>query len=333
MLELISSAEPHSRRRLQSGRRTIDIEIAGLRQLAAALDRELAAEFPEAVKVIRAAAGRVVVSGIGKSGHIGRKIAATLASTGTRALFMHAAEASHGDLGMVCEDDVVLALSWSGETAELKDLVTYCSRYKIPLIAITSSYKSALGRAADVKLILPKIQEACPLGLAPTTSTTMQLALGDALAVALLEDRGFTPENFRLYHPGGRLGAALVSVADVMRQAASVETVAPHDDMATALIRMSANGNGCVVVLGSDQTIAGIITDGDLRRKMCSELPELKVEQVMTPTPLTVAPDVLAAAALGMMSDNQVSALVVSPNGRAFHGVVTMHLMLAKGVA
>lgn len=333
MLKLVSSQEPHSQQRLDTARRTLETEIAGLQELASSLDSELALEFPRAVEVIRAAEGRVIVSGIGKSGHIGRKIAATLASTGTRALFMHAAEASHGDLGMVSSEDVVLALSWSGETAELKDLVTYCARYKITLVAITSNRDSALGRAADVKLILPRAQEACPLGLAPTTSTVMQLALGDALAVALLEDRKFTPENFRLYHPGGKLGAALVSVDEVMREAASVETVSPDDDMATALIKMSANGNGCVVVLDADQAIAGIITDGDLRRKMCPELPGLKVAHVMTPSPLVVAPDMLAASALAAMSENKVSALIVSPDSRSFQGIVTMHLMLAKAVA
>lgn len=330
---LTAHIDPSRQQCLANGLKAIRTEIDGLSALAATLQRDLCDEFPRAVETIRACTGRVIVSGIGKSGHIGRKIAATLASTGTPALFMHAAEASHGDLGMVTQQDVVLALSWSGETSELKDLVTYCTRHKVPLIGLTSNRESALGRAATIRLILPKVQEACPHGLAPTTSTTMQLALGDALAVALLEDRQFTPQNFRLYHPGGKLGAALLTVADVMRPASSVETVTPEDSMAVALIRMSANGNGCVVVLDNQGDVAGIITDGDLRRHMSPDLPGKKVSEVMTRSPLTIAPDALAAAALALMSDRQVSSLVVSSEGNVFTGVVTMHLLLAKGVA
>src|SRR4051812_18442235 len=271
-----------------SALRTLETERNGLSVLMAAVSDGLGEEFARAVDTIAAAKGRVIVSGMGKSGHVGRKITATFASTGTPAHYVHPAEASHGDLGMVQPDDVIIALSWSGETTELADLIGYAKRFRVPLIAMTSNAASTLGHAADICLCLPKAKEACPNGLAPTTSTTMQLALGDALAVALLERRGFTAEHFRVFHPGGKLGAQLKLVRDVMHTGERLPIVPVGTLMAQALSVQSEKSFGCVIVVNHDGSLAGIITDGDLRRHLSGDLVERPVEEVMTRDPITI---------------------------------------------
>ena len=249
---------------LISAQNTLAAEAEGLTLLS----KSLGDEFVAAVELLAGAKGRVIVSGMGKSGHIANKITATMASTGTPAQFVHPAEASHGDLGMITQDDVVLGLSWSGGTQELSGLLHYTKRFRIPLIAITSNKDSSLGMSADICLELPKAKEACPNGLAPTTSTTMQLALGDALAVALLEKRDFSASDFKNFHPGGKLGASLSRVHDVMHKAADLPLVAADLKMDEALVIMTEKGFGCLGVTASNGELSGIITDGDLRRHM-----------------------------------------------------------------
>jgi arabinose-5-phosphate isomerase len=318
---------------IRSALRTLDLERAGLAAIAQALDGPLGQAFAAAVAAIVAAQGRVIVTGMGKSGHVARKIAATLASTGAPAHYVHPAEASHGDLGMIHAQDVILALSWSGETPELADLITYAGRFHIPLVAMTSREDSALARAADVRLILPRAEEACPNGLAPTTSTTMQLAFGDALAIALLEERGFTAQDFRTYHPGGKLGARLTLVRDLMHGGATLPLARHGASMADAVLEISAKGFGCVGVVDEAGRLVGIVTDGDLRRHMAPDLMTRPVSEVMTPAPRTVAPDLLAAAALDLMNARKILALFVVDDGGAPCGLVHMHDLLRVGVA
>jgi arabinose-5-phosphate isomerase len=243
---LALKAKPHAF--IASALRTLETEREGVAALAAAMSDGLGPRFVAAVDTIRAARGRVIVTGMGKSGHVARKIAATLASTGTPAFFVHAADASHGDLGMITSDDVMLVLSWSGETEELKDLINYSRRFRIALIAITVNADSTLGKSADIVLVLPQAREACPHNLAPTTSSLMQLALGDALAIALLESRGFTAVDFGVFHPGGKLGAALKFVRDVMHPGSAVPLIGRDALMSEAIVEMSAKGFGCVAV-------------------------------------------------------------------------------------
>jgi arabinose-5-phosphate isomerase len=319
-----------------SALRTIAVEHQGLAALGEALRANgpegLGAAFERAVAVISSAPGRVIVTGMGKAGHIGRKIAATLASTGQPASFVHAAEASHGDLGMVQSGDVVIAVSWSGETAELAAIITYAKRFAIPLIAFTANADSALGREADVLLRLPGAQEACPNGLAPTTSTTMQLVLGDALAIALLEAKGFTARDFRVFHPGGKLGAKLAHVRDVMHQGERVPRIRVGARMAEAIVEMSSKGFGCVGVFDKLGALVGIITDGDLRRHLSSNLiVDTPVEDVMTRAPRTIAPDALVAEALEIIS-HKISALLVVEAGEVV-GIVHFHDLLRVGAA
>jgi arabinose-5-phosphate isomerase len=317
---------------LGSARRTIETERTGLDALHAALDDGLAAPFSEAVDIIREATGRVIVSGVGKSGHIGRKIAATFASTGTPAFFVHPAEASHGDLGMVAPDDVVLVLSWSGETVELKSLVEYARRFGIPLIAITARPASTLARESNVVLTLPQVDEACPHGLAPTTSTLMQLALGDALAIALLESRGFTIEKFRELHPGGRLGASLRLVREFMHADAAIPLSALGTPMSEAIVAMTEKSFGCLGIVDENGALVGVITDGDLRRHIGPDLLSRRVEEVMTRGPKTIAPDMLAGAALDLLNQTKITTLFVVEAGRPV-GIVHMHDLLRLGVA
>src|SRR5438128_5839958 len=262
----------HGRALIASAVRTLEAEADGITALSAAIHDGLGRAFVAAVDLIHGARGRVIVTGMGKSGHVGRKIAATFASTGTPAYFVHPGEASHGDLGMITRDDVIMALSWSGETVELKDLIDYSRRFKAGLIAVTADAESTLAKAADVTLLLPQAREACPHNLAPTTSSLMQLALGDALAVALLESRGFTALDFRGLHPGGRLGAKLKFIRDVMHEGSAVPLCPLGAAMAEAIVEMTAKGFGCVGITGADGKLAGIITDGDLRRHMRPDL-------------------------------------------------------------
>ena len=313
---------------LETARRVIRTEANGLAALEAALADGLADPFVAAMRLILDATGRVVVSGMGKSGHVGRKIAATFASTGTPAQFVHPAEASHGDLGMVTRGDVVLVLSNSGETPEIADIVAHTRRFDIPLIGVAGREGSTLLRQADVALLLPQAAEACGTGIVPTTSTTMTLALGDALAVALMEHRRFTPEHFRNFHPGGKLGARLARVADLMH--ADMPLVAEDAPMAEALLTISAKGFGVTGVVDGDGALVGIITDGDLRRHMDGLLTHNAAE-VMTPAPRTIAPGALAEAALAQMQDRKITCLFAVDDGRP-QGILHIHDCLRAGM-
>jgi arabinose-5-phosphate isomerase len=316
---------------LSVAREVLTTEAAGLRALAASLGDS----FADAVARLATATGRVVVSGMGKSGLVGRKIAATLASTGTPALFVHPAEASHGDLGMIIPGDAVLALSNSGETAELADLVAHARRFALPLVAITGRPDSTLALAADVALILPRAAEACPMGLAPTTSTTMQLALGDAVAVALLTRRGFTAADFQSFHPGGRLGARLRRVRDLMHTGHAVPVADPDMHMAAALVLMTEKRFGCLGVRDADGRLVGIVTDGDLRRAMGPDLLSRRVRDIMTLSPRTIGPDALAAEALHVMNarERPVTALFVVADDQQPVGILHVHDLLRAGLA
>ena len=310
-------------------------ESAGLRTLSDALSGPLGAPFCEAVDRLSRCTGRVVVTGMGKSGHIGRKIAATLASTGTPAMFVHPAEASHGDLGMILPGDAVLALSNSGETAELADLVAHARRFGLLLIAITGRPHSALARAAEIVLLQPPAPEACPMGLAPTTSTTMQLALGDAIAVALLTRRGFTSTEFSMIHPRGSLGAQLRHVGELMHTGDALPLAAMDLPMDRALLLMTGKGFGCLGALDPAGHLCGILTDGDLRRAMGPDLLGRKVYEVMNKAPRTIAADALAAAALLAMNEGArpVTSLFVIDAERRPVGILHIHDLLRAGVA
>lgn len=329
------TSEPDCPATRLSGLRTLRLEREGIAAIEAAMTdaSTLGGAFDAAVALIGAAAGRTIVTGMGKSGHVARKIAATMASTGTPAYFVHPGEASHGDLGMIRSDDVILALSWSGETAELADITTYSRRFNIPLVAITSGADSALGREADVCLCLPKSEEACPNGLAPTTSTTMQLAIGDALAVALLEAKGFTAQDFRRFHPGGKLGARLTFVRDVMHIGDKLPLVAASALMSEAMVEISAKGFGCVGVLDPMGKLAGIVTDGDLRRHMRPDLMSAKVIDVMTASPKVGAPDLLAVEALQNLNSRKIAALFIVDADERPVGIVHLHDLLRIGAA
>jgi arabinose-5-phosphate isomerase len=332
MSEAAAKSDPKmtraEREDLAVARRVLETEAAGIHTLAAALD----SRFAEATDILSGVTGRVVVTGMGKSGHVGRKIAATLASTGTPALFVHPGEASHGDLGMITPNDAVLALSNSGETPELTDLVAYSRRFAIPLIAIVGRGKSALVEAADVALVLPGAEEACPMGLAPTTSTTMSLALGDALAVALLERKGFTPDDFHRLHPGGKLGSRFKKVADLMHVGPEMPLAPPETLMAEVLIIMTGKRFGCVGVTDEAGRLCGIITDGDLRRHMDPDLLKRQAGEVMTPNPKTIRPNALAVEALQHMNANTITSLFVVSDERP-EGIIHIHDCLHAGVA
>ena len=312
--------------------RTLETERDGIEVLKQAISGEMGAVFAGAVTIAAAARGRVIVTGIGKSGHIGRKIASTLASTGTPAYYVHPAEASHGDLGMIQRDDVLLALSWSGETRELADLISYAKRHRVHLIAVTANADSTLGREADICLTLPRAREACPNGQAPTTSTTMMLAIGDAFAVALLESRGFSALDFHAFHPGGRLGAQLKQARAVMHAGDRLPVVATGAPMSEAIVVQSEKGFGCVIVVGGDGRLAGIMTDGDLRRHMGEDLLGRSVDEIMTRQPTVIAPATLLGEALEIVETRGISALVVVEDGRPV-GIVHVLDLLRAGVA
>ncbi|MGB3899169.1 MAG: KpsF/GutQ family sugar-phosphate isomerase [Mesorhizobium sp.] len=324
--------QPDRQEAIASALRTISTEQAGIAALADALENGLAEPFAQAVEVLAGIEGRVIVTGVGKSGHIGSKLAATLASTGTPAFFVHPAEANHGDLGMIARDDAIIAISWSGETVELKGIIAYSRRFSIPLIAITAGEGSTLGREADVRLLLPRAPEACPHGLAPTTSALLQLVIGDALAVALLEARGFTPDHFRTFHPGGQLGASLTQVREIMHVGDTVPVVAAGTAMREAILEMSGKGFGCVAITDGVGALVGIITDGDLRRQIDNDLLSLSVDQVMTRNPKTVRPETLAVKALQMLNASSITALMVEDGGKPV-GLVHLHDLLRIGAA
>ncbi|MFG1230466.1 KpsF/GutQ family sugar-phosphate isomerase [Xanthobacter wiegelii] len=313
-------------------RASIETEKQGLEALGAAFEGPLGTSFTAFLERVRSCRGRVIVTGMGKSGHISRKIAATLASTGTQAFFVHPAEASHGDLGMIAADDIVLALSWSGETPELRAVIDYTRRFGIFLAAITSQQTSALARAADLALILPRVRESCPHNLAPTTSTLLQLALGDAIAVTLLQMRSFTAIDFRNFHPGGKLGASLLFVRDIMHCGPALPTARYGTRMSDALLEMTGKGFGCIGVVSSDGVLRGIITDGDLRRHMSDNLLAHNVETIMTPSPRTITPEQLASEALAILNKINITTLFVVGADGAPVGIVHVHDLLRLGI-
>jgi arabinose-5-phosphate isomerase len=324
--------KPDAAASIASALRTVTTEQAGLAALAGALDNGLSTAFAQAIDMLSAIRGRVIVTGVGKSGHIGNKIAATLASTGTPAFFVHPAEANHGDLGMIAKDDVIVAMSWSGESAELNSIVAYSRRFSIPLIAITAGENSALAREADVVLALPRVSEACPHGLAPTTSTLLQLVIGDALAIALLEAREFTPDQFRTFHPGGQLGARLMKVRDIMHKGDRLPLASAGSSLRDAIVTLSHKRFGCVCVVDEYGRLAGIVTDGDLARNLDRNLGTLVVDDIMTRTPKTIDPDTLTGEAIAILDENRISALVVVEGDKPV-GIVHFHDLLKVGVA
>jgi arabinose-5-phosphate isomerase len=293
---------------------------------------DLAIQFVQAIELLKSVSGRLIVAGVGKSGHIARKLAATFASTGTPAYFVHPTEASHGDLGMISAEDAILALSWSGETPELVNLVTYAHRFDVPLLAITSSRDSTLAKAATVALVLPRIREACPHNLAPTTSTTLQLTIGDALAVTLLTEKGFTPHDFSIFHPGGKLGAQLKYVRDLMHQGKDLPLASVGTMMSEGIIRMSEVGFGILGIIDGKGELVGIISDGDLRRNMSADLMNLRVEAVMTSNPVVIAADEVAPKALEALQRHKIGALLVVEEGKPV-GIVRFHDLLRVGMA
>ena len=314
---------------IESANRTIDKEIEALNIMRKGLDDELI----KTLDLMQHIKGRVIVTGMGKSGHIGTKIAATLASTGTPSFFVHPAEASHGDLGMLTENDCVLAISNGGESKELSDIIVYCKRYGIPLIAMTKNPNSSLGKAGDYLLRLPDCGEACPLGLAPTSSTTATAVLGDILAVCLLERKGFSKTDFKQRHPGGKLGAFLQKVSDLMHTGIEMPLISDSADMQKALLEMTSKMLGCVGIVDKENHLLGIITDGDLRRFMSGNILQMKATEVMTRNPKTTRPDVLVAEAVNIMNTKKITQLFVIDEENHPLGLIHLHDCLHAGVA
>ena len=316
----------------RSLKRTIGMEIAALQKLQSSLASLASSAKLEAIlQILARTEGRVIISGMGKSGHVARKVAATFASTGTPAQFVHPSEASHGDLGMITKKDAILVFSWSGETEELANLLTYSRRFKIPLILITSRRSSTLAQHADITLLLPKVEEACPIGLAPTSSVILQMALGDALAIALLEKSGFTSKHFKDLHPGGALGAGLQSVSDIMHTGAQIPLCPQKRLMSDVLIDMSQKGFGCIGVQNARGALVGIITDGDLRRNMKDNILKKYAADIMTQSPKTIAPHNLAASALAIMNKAEITSLFVLKNKKPV-GFLHIHDFLRHGI-
>ena len=313
---------------IATARRVLALETDAL----GALSRGLGQDFVHAVEAILKAKGRVICTGIGKSGHVARKIAATLASTGTQAYFVHSTEASHGDLGMISPGDVVIALSKSGESNELTDILHYTRRFGIPLIAMTAKPTSTLGAAADIRLLIPEAAEACAETNAPTTSTTLMIALGDALAVALLESRGFKADQFKVFHPGGKLGAMLRTAGDLMHRSGELPVVASGTPFIEAVKSMTGKGFGVLGITSPDGQLAGIVTDGDLRRYLTSGRSASTIDEVMTRSPLAAAPDTLAGAVLRTMNERKITQMFVLDGGKPV-GIIHMHDLLRAGLA
>ncbi len=315
---------------LHSARRTIDKEIEALRMMESNIDDNLT----KALDLMQKTTGRVIITGMGKSGHVGAKIAATMASTGTPSFFVHPGEASHGDLGMVTANDIVVAISNSGETKELSDIIIYCKRYGIPLIAITKNPNSSLGRAGDILLKLPDDGEACPLGLAPTSSTTATMVLGDILAICLLERKGFSKTDFKQRHPGGKLGSFLQKVSDLMHKGNEIPLISENASMQNALLEMTSKMLGCVGITDQNGKLIGIITDGDLRRCISQDMLNKNIAEVMTRNPKTITPDILVAEAVNTMNNTGkgITQLFVVEEEKPV-GIIHLHDCLRAGVA
>ena len=313
----------------QSAIKTIDSEIKAIEELKHSLD---SVSLTQALDFMQNSKGRIIITGMGKSGHIGKKIAASLASTGTPSFFVHPAEASHGDLGMITEDDVVIAISNSGESRELVDILNYCKRFGIKLIAITKNAESSLGKAGDVILLLPNNGEACPLGLAPTSSTTATLVLGDVLTIGMIERKGFSKEDFNDRHPGGKLGSILKRVSDLMHTGQDMPILDENSNMQAVLLEMTSKRLGCVGFINQTGNLTGILTDGDLRRCLSSKILEEKAVDLMTKNPKTIAPNAMSAEALKIMHDKKITNLFVVENNKPV-GVIHIHDLLNNGVA
>ncbi len=318
----------NNQKAIEAGKRVIRVEADALHMLEEAIGEA----FADAVEVMNKASGRVILAGVGKSGHVARKIAATLASTGCPSYYIHPTEASHGDLGMITTSDVVLALSRSGETKELSDLIHYSRRFNIPLIGMTADPESSLAAASDVSLVIPDAPEACAETRAPTTSTTLMMALGDALSVALLEQRGFTGEDFKTFHPGGKLGALLRTVDDLMHDGEEMPLVQSGTEMAEALEEMSSKGFGCIAVVDPAGVLMGIVTDGDIRRLVAAGRMAMTIDDAMTRSPIVASPGMLASAVLAQMNEKRITQMFVVANEKPI-GVVHMHDFLKVGVA
>ena len=312
---------------LKLAKQVLQIENDGL----VALANSLGTKFVKALDILQTIEGRVVVTGMGKSGHIGRKIASTLASTGVPSFFVHPGEASHGDLGMIDKSDAVIAISNSGETPEMSDLIAFTRRFKVPLIAITSNDTGTISEQADLTLLLPRVKEACPMGLAPTTSTTMALALGDTIALALMNRLGFTLDDFKLRHPGGQLGKRLLKISDIMHTGKAIPVTNGKNLMSEVIPEMTAKSFGCIAIVDDSGKIRGIITDGDLRRHMANELLNHHAEDVMTPNPKTIRPTALASEAVLIMNEAQITNLFVAEDQRVV-GIIHIHDCLRAGV-
>jgi arabinose-5-phosphate isomerase len=327
-----ASATARTATAVSEGVRTITVERDALTALANHVGDTLAPVFEKSVQTILQAAGRTIISGMGKSGHIARKIAATMASTGTPAHFVHPGEASHGDLGMIVPGDVVILISAGGESPELADLIRHTKRFSIPLIAITAKPQSTLGKAGDMLLTLPAAPEACPMGMAPTTSTTLTLALGDALAMALMQARGFTTDDFGVRHPGGKLGKMLLKVSDLMHTGSAIPLVLMNATMQEAVLEISKKRLGCVGIVDSNGVLAGVITDGDLRRHMSADLMSRAAADVMTKNPKTIATDKLAPEAVALMQDKSITVLFALDNDNKPAGIIHIHDCLKAGL-
>lgn len=333
-MTIVKLSEAAKKQGLASAIRVLETEARGLQDLAKFLNEN----FVQAIEMISAAEGRVIVTGMGKSGHIGKKIAATMASTGTPAFFVHPAETSHGDMGMIVRGDVVLALSNSGEAKELGDLIEYTRRFAIPLIGITSKPQSTLATKSDIALLLPPAPEACPNGLAPTTSTTMTLALGDAIAITLLEKKGFTEKDFKVFHPGGKLGQQLMKVSEIMHSGAEVPVASEDISVAAAIEIITAKGFGCIGLTDKDGKLSGIITDGDIRRKLADGLLNKAAKEIMTRGPKTASPDTLVAEAMAVMNDaknsfRRITCLMIVDGAGKPAGLLHIHDCLRAGFA
>jgi len=313
---------------IECAKRTIDREIDTIIKLKESLNET----FTQALDIMQNAKGRIIITGMGKSGHIGKKIAASLASTGTPSFFVHPAEASHGDLGMITEDDVVVAISNSGESKELVDILNYCKRFGIKLIAITKNAESSLGKAGDIVLLLPNNGEACPLGLAPTSSTTATLVLGDILTAGLIERKGFTKADFNSRHPGGKLGSILQKVSDLMHTGAEMPILEEHSDMQRVLLEMTSKRLGCVGFINADGELTGMLTDGDLRRCLSPQILQEKAINLMTKNPKTISKDIMASEAMKIMHDKKITNIFILEDKKPV-GVIHIHDLLNNGVA
>jgi arabinose-5-phosphate isomerase len=318
---------------LASAKAALATETEGMAALLRALDGKLGEAIVKAVDLMHQAKGRIIVTGMGKSGHIARKIAATLASTGTPSSYVHPAEASHGDLGMITPQDVVIMLSNSGESAELKDILNYATRFSVPLISITANAASTMAKASDIVLKLPPAREACPNGLAPTTSTLLQLALGDALAMALLELKGFTANDFRSFHPGGKLGARIKHARDLMHHGAELPLAKQGTALSAAVVTMTEKTFGCVGVIDGAGKLTGLITDGDLRRHMNKDLASMKVDDIMTHNPKTISGDLLSGEVIELINDKRITTVFVVDSSGKPEGLIHIHDLLKAGVS